>query len=89
MGDTKSSHVRSDRSAAVFIATSLDGFIARKNGRIDWLSGPADAPAQGPPEDFGYDAFFATVDALVMGRNTFELVLSFPNGHTARSWWSC
>lgn len=56
--------------ASVFIATSLDGFIAREDGGIDWL------PAGGD-EDYGYQAFFDSVDTLVMGRNTFELARSF------------
>lgn len=55
--------------ASVFIATSLDGFIARANGDIDWL--PADA------EEHGYEAFIASVDALVIGRKTYETVLAF------------
>lgn len=55
--------------ASVFIATSLDGFIARENGAFDWL--PAD------PEPHGYDEFIASVDAIVMGRKTFETVLAF------------
>lgn len=60
---------------SVFIATSLDGFIARKDGRIDWLE---QANATLPPgEDCGYAAFFDSVDTLVMGRKTFETVLSF------------
>lgn len=61
---------------SVFIATSLDGFIAREDGRLDWLDR---ANALVPPgEDCGYGAFMASVDALVMGRHTFEKVLSFP-----------
>jgi dihydrofolate reductase len=55
--------------ASVFIATSLDGFIARPDGALDWL--PDD------PEPHGYDEFVATVDANVIGRKTFETVLSF------------
>jgi dihydrofolate reductase len=57
-------------NASVFIATSLDGFIARVNGDLDWL------PAGGG-EPHGYDEFMATVDALVIGRKTFETVLTF------------
>jgi dihydrofolate reductase len=68
---------------SVFIATSLDGFISRSDGRIDWL---IKANAAVPPgEDRGYAKFFLTVDALVMGRNTFEQALSFaewPYGST-------
>ncbi len=56
--------------ASVFIATSLDGFIARANGDLDWLP-----PGGGEPH--GYDEFMATVDALVIGRKTFEKVLTF------------
>ena len=56
---------------AVFIATSLDGYIARPDGSIDWL-----APFHG--EEHGYDAFFAGVDVLVIGRGTYETVLTFP-----------
>jgi len=59
--------------ASVFIGTSLDGFIARADGGIDWLHEIGDEPG----EDYGYGAFFDSVDALVMGRNTFELVLTF------------
>lgn len=59
----------------VFIATSLDGFIARPDGTIDWLErAQAAAPAG---EDFGYAAFMAGVDVLVMGRKTFESVQGF------------
>ena len=55
---------------SVFIATSLDGFIARQDGALDWL------PSDGG-EPHGYDEFIATVDAIVIGRKTFETVLTF------------
>jgi dihydrofolate reductase len=55
--------------ASVFVGTSLDGFIARKNGDFDFLP-----PGGGEPH--GYDEFIATVDAIVMGRNTFDTVLT-------------
>ena len=55
----------------VFIATSLDGFIARPDGGIEWL-----APFES--EEHGYGAFFAGVDALVIGRGTYDTVLAFP-----------
>jgi dihydrofolate reductase len=55
--------------ASVFIGTSLDGFIARANGDLDFLP-----PGGGEPH--GYDEFMATVDALVIGRKTFETVLT-------------
>ncbi len=56
--------------ASVFIATSVDGFIARLDGALDWLPGDG-------VEDHGYTEFFASVDALVIGRKTFETVLDF------------
>src|SRR6266850_722018 len=56
---------------AVFIAVSLDGFIARADGALDWLD-----PFHG--EDHGYGAFFAGVDALVIGRGTYDTVVGFP-----------
>jgi dihydrofolate reductase len=56
-------------TASVFIGTSLDGFIARPDGALDWL------PTDGEPH--GYDEFFASVDALVIGRKTYETVLGF------------
>jgi dihydrofolate reductase len=63
--------------ASVFIATSLDGYIAREDGRLDWLPGDC--------EPHGYEEFIATVDAIVIGRGTFETVLAFdswPYGKT-------
>ena len=60
--------------ASVFIATSLDGFIARTNGDLDWLTGAESAPTE---QDYGYQEFMDTVDTVVLGRNTFELVSSF------------
>jgi dihydrofolate reductase len=59
----------------VFIATSLDGFIARTDGTIDWLH---EANALVPAgEDCGYEAFMASIDALLLGRKTYETVLTF------------
>src|SRR5208337_5111041 len=57
--------------ASVFIGASLDGFIARANGDLDFL------PEN--PEPHGYDEFIASVDAIVIGRKTFETVLAFPD----------
>ena len=58
------------RPVVLFIATSADGFIARENGAIDWL------PA-GDGNDYGYKAFIKTVDTVLMGRKTYEQVLTF------------
>ena len=55
--------------ASVFVGASVDGFIARQNGGLDWL------PTGGEPH--GYDEFIAGVDTIVIGRKTFETVLSF------------
>jgi dihydrofolate reductase len=60
---------------SAFIATSVDGFISRGDGRIDWLIEANAAVPAG--EDCGYAKFFSTVDALVMGRHTFEQARSF------------
>ncbi len=56
-------------TASVFIGTSVDGFIARANGDLDWLP-------EGGGEPHGYDEFMASVDAIVIGRKTFETVLT-------------
>jgi dihydrofolate reductase len=61
----------STMTVSIFIGTSLDGFIARPNGALDFL------PVDGG-EPHGYNEFIASVDALVIGRNTFETVLAFP-----------
>lgn len=55
---------------SVFIGTSVDGFIARRNGDLDFL------PARGG-EPHGYNEFMATVDTIVIGRKTFETVLTY------------
>jgi dihydrofolate reductase len=60
-------------TCSVFCGLSLDGFIARPNGALDFLEGDGTAPMG----DHGYDAFMASVDALVMGRHTFEVVMGF------------
>ena len=57
---------------SVFCAVSVDGYLARPDGAIDWLK-PAESTL--PPADTGFDAFMASVDYVVMGRNTFEVVL--------------
>jgi dihydrofolate reductase len=58
----------------VFIALSADGFIARSDGGLDWLS-----RVERGGEDYGYKAFAETTDVLVMGRNTYDVVLGI--GH--------
>jgi dihydrofolate reductase len=58
-------------TVSVFIGTSVDGFIARENGDLDFLP-------EGGGEPHGYTEFMAGVDALVIGRKTFETVQAFP-----------
>lgn len=62
-------------TASVYIATSLDGFIARDDGSIDWLM-EANSTVT-PGEDCGYAAWMVAVDVLIMGRNTYEQVVAF------------
>lgn len=62
-----------DKKNSVFIATSLDGYIADKKGGIDWLH----AIPNPEHDDMGYVAFTSEIDALVMGRTTFETVCGF------------
>jgi len=57
---------------SVFIATSLDGYIARADGSIDYLS-----MVERAGEDYGYAAFISSIDALIIGRSTYDLALGF------------
>ena len=59
-------------TVSVFVGTSVDGFIARMNGDFDFLPAGGGEPLGEP---HGYDEFMASVDALVIGRKTFETVL--------------
>lgn len=65
----------------VFIGASLDGFISRPDGDIDWLTNPAPGPRHASisssREVEGWETFFPSVDHLVMGRGTYEKVLTF------------
>lgn len=56
----------------LFIATSLDGYIARSDGNIDWLPS-----LKADEEDYGYNKFYDSIDAVVMGSNTYKQVLGF------------
>ncbi len=56
------------RKVVLFIASSLDGYIARPSGDIDWLF---------TDQDYGYSEFFASVDTVLLGRKTYEQVLTF------------
>jgi len=62
---------------SVFIATSIDGFIAKKNNDIDWLVKFPPPTGENEDKDCGFSKFFADVDLLVMGRHTYEVVAQF------------
>lgn len=57
---------------SVFIATSLDGFIAREDGSIDFLD-----CVNAPGEDYGFQAFFDSIDTVLLGRRTWDTVCGF------------
>jgi dihydrofolate reductase len=57
----------------VYIAVSLDGYIAKKDGNLDWLNEIPNPDGN----DFGFNDFLINIDAIVMGKNTYEKVLSF------------
>lgn len=58
------------REFILYIAMSLDGYIARKDGSIDWLSGHEDVE-----EDIGYEEFLSNIDTVIMGRTTYEQII--------------
>ncbi len=62
---------------SAYMGMSVDGFIARSDGDIEWLGRPEFTS----PDNLGLDylSFMSTVDALVMGRNSFEKVVAFPD----------
>ena len=60
----------------LYIASSLDGYIARPDGAVDWLDEVA-TQGDGPEEDFGYEEFFAGIGTVLMGRTTYEQILTF------------
>jgi dihydrofolate reductase len=59
------------RKIIVYIATSADGFIARKHGAVDWLDRPRTAG------DYGMDKFYKSIDTILWGRKTYDMVLRF------------
>ena len=66
-----------DSRVTIHMAASLDGFIARKDGRVDWLE-TSDEFADGETLDPGFvEAFLKTIDCYVMGSRTYETALSF------------
>lgn len=57
---------------SIYIASSIDGYIARKDGNLDWLH-----YGHTGDEDYGFKKFTSTIDAVIMGKNTYEVVSSF------------
>ncbi len=74
--------IMNKRKVIVFIACSADGYIAGKEDNLEFLS-----IVEAPPEDYGYAAFVSTVDTVIMGRKTYDKVLSFgvPFPHQERT----
>ncbi len=62
------------RKLKLYIAASLDGFIAKPDGNVDWLNDP-DFMIEG--EDFGYKEFLDTIDTTLMGNSTYQEILGF------------
>lgn len=60
-----------NRKIIVYIATSADGFIARRDGSVDWLEGPR------PKGDYGMGAFYKSIDTILWGRRTYDMALDF------------
>lgn len=69
------------RKVIVFIACSIDGFIAGKNESLDFLS-----LVESEGEDYGYNDFIKTIDTVILGRRTYNKVMGFgvPFPHTER-----
>jgi dihydrofolate reductase len=66
-----------------YVASSLDGFIATPDGGIDWLK-----PFEGGAEDYGYGEFYASVEAVLIGRKTYEQCLQFPEWpYAGKPYW--
>jgi dihydrofolate reductase len=59
------------RKIIVYIATSADGYIARKDGAVDWLDRPR------PKDNYGMAKFFKSIDTIILGRKTYDVVLRF------------
>ena len=60
------------RQVVLYIAASLDNFIARSDGGVDWLDSP---DFQLPGEDYGYKDFYSTIDTTLMGNSTYKFIL--------------
>lgn len=68
----KATQRRSERKIIVYIATSADGFIARKDGAVDWLDRP-----RPKGEDYGFNALYNSIDSVIYGRKTYDTAVKF------------
>src|SRR5215469_8794175 len=64
------------RKIIVYIATSADGFIARRDGSVDWLERPR------PKDNYGIGTFFRSIDTILWGRKTYEFALKHGGSRT-------
>ncbi|MBO3442976.1 dihydrofolate reductase family protein [Clostridium sp. CCUG 7971] len=64
--------MKRERKVILYIAMSLDGYIARKNGDIDWLCGDGSEP----DSDFGYKDFYEGIDTVILGKTTYDQVVN-------------
>lgn len=74
---SRDGRTRASFTGSVFLGMSVDGFIARLDGDLSWLTGGQDAggpPDDGQGGDFGFSDFVSNVDALIMGRGTYEVI---------------
>jgi dihydrofolate reductase len=66
-----------------YVAASLDGFIATPDGGIEWLQ-----PFENTGEDYGYGEFYASIEAVLLGRKTYEQCLQFPEWpYAGKPYW--
>ena len=64
--------MKTNRKVILYIAMSIDGYIARKNGDIDWLEGDGSDPTS----DFGYNEFYENIDTVIIGKTTYNQVIN-------------
>ena len=65
------------RKVIIYISMSLDGYIADKNGSVDWL-----AEQSSTQYDYGYSAFLKTIDTILMGKKTYDQIITELSAHT-------
>src|SRR5438093_5077966 len=64
---------------SIYIATSIDGYIARKDGNLDWLE-----RVGGFNEDYGFQKLMDSIDALIIGRKTYEVAITVPSPYPGK-----